>query len=369
MHGCRARAAWRMLALAATFALWSSPATGATAFSVDPAELSLTLPAPAGATVAKITLANETNEAVRVALAVSSETEAGDAIFSQLVVAKGVTLSGAAKRAVPVTVSTQAGPVAPGVYSGQLVVKGTGADRKSVERVVINIDVVFPLEPTQDQLTFHATRASPFGSAAGPLDGGVPVFVPEGLRASEAVRENRASHGGNVAGTLTSDDGELTPVALTGVVEEAAGGEVLIYRLAITDVSAIGIHTGSMDLLPADPDAGHVDLRLIITDKIWWALLALAAGMGLAAPLVGRYMLGAARYLDHRMRRGYYVSGVASMALMGAGVLWSGLDVLYFDRAFGEGDDYVNAFLWGFIGLIVAWGLWARWLRLWRFMS
>jgi hypothetical protein len=51
----------------------------------------------------------------------------------------------------------------------------------------------------------------------------------------------------------------------------------------------------------------------------------------------------AARVARQRLARNVIV-----LAVLGAATLWTGLTLLYFDKPFGTGRDYVNALLWGF---------------------
>lgn len=369
---CRRGFAWlRLFGLIAVLSLMSSPACAATAFSVEPSQVTVNLPAPPRTMVARVTIDNAVNEVVRVQLALSFGSDDGEeAVSDQLVVPPELTLGPAAKRPVAITTSAQPSHILPGVYRGELIVKGTGADRRSVEPVVVDVEVSPPVTPAQDEVTLRATRSSPFGSVRGALEGGVPVLLPAVASSGEPLGD-RDLNNGRVAGTLTHPDGEVTAVELNGIDEGSPRDSVATYRLTVDEISDVGTHSGAVDVLPEDPSAGEVDLRVIVTDPIWWAVLPLVTGMALAGGVLGPWPLRTARmaFSDPSARRryhGYGPRGFEIMVGLAPVVVWLGLNLFYFDRAFGEVRDYVNVFLWGVAGVTAAAGLELIWLRMWR---
>ena len=170
--------------------------------------------------------------------------------------------------------------LAAGDYSARLTASNRAANttiRRDVTIAVADPSAKVPPVPAVSKLSITATRRTPGGGGLETeLDGNeLPLDVPpetSGAAVAKPVQERLGllNREGGIAGVTW--DGDTVPVL---------GGEGLAAVLGVLGVDDPGDYSGTIDLLPADDEAGDVEVTLTVTDFILWPILALMLGIAL----------------------------------------------------------------------------------------
>jgi hypothetical protein len=169
--------------------------------------------------------------------------------------------------------------LAPGQYAAELVLTGQHLTRGPPVRKTIGLSVSsIALVPLRERIVFDGVDGVPIASAPD-IEGIVPLAPA--ADGSAVTRDEVPLEPGQPIGAVSSADGEQATVVWTGELEEASPG-VSALRVRALDLRGSGIFDGTLDLQPADPDAGEVALHVRVTDMALWPLAALALGIALA---------------------------------------------------------------------------------------
>jgi hypothetical protein len=193
----------------------------------------------------------------------------------------------------------------PGTYPGRLTVSNRATD--TVIRRALALSVPGPaaaLDPTPaaKELKIGVTRWVPWAESGQILKGNeLPLDVPAGTTADGLAPAEDA-----VLGYVTGRGGAA---AITWSKETAAvaDGKGTVAKLGVASLESSEDFSGTIDLLPDDPDAGEVAVEVTATDSILWAAAALLAGILTALAIkrwinVGRVAAGFGERLTDAVR-------------------------------------------------------------------